>query len=72
MVIPKALREAIGLEPGDTVEFSLDNGEAVRVIPVRSWRLLEGAFDGHGLVEALQADRRAERARAAELGLRRP
>lgn len=63
VVIPKPLRDAIGLEPGDEVEFSLIDGNAVRVEPVRDWRSLEGAFRGRGLLELLESERQADRER---------
>jgi AbrB family looped-hinge helix DNA binding protein len=62
VVIPKALREAMNLEPGDEVTFSRD-GTAVRVERVASPDALMGRLAGHRLVEALEKDRRAERRR---------
>ncbi|CAN5158921.1 hypothetical protein BH20ACT22_BH20ACT22_04660 [soil metagenome] len=58
-MIPKAMRDRLGLEPGDEVVFSLD-GRGVRVAPARSHRTLRGAFSGLDLVGALEADRRSE------------
>jgi AbrB family looped-hinge helix DNA binding protein len=62
VVIPKALREAMNLEPGDEVTFSRD-GNAVRVERVASPDALMGRLAGHRLVEALEKDRRAGRRR---------
>ncbi len=62
VVIPKAFREALSLEPGDEVTFSRD-GNAVRVGRVASPDALMGRLAGHRLVEALEKDRRAERHR---------
>ena len=59
VVIPKDLRQAIGLEPGDEVEFALE-GRGVYVRPARSAHSLEGSLRGMDLVGALEADRRSE------------
>ena len=60
VVIPKALREALNLEPGDEVTFSRD-GNAIRVERVASPDALMGRLAGHRLVQALKNDRRPER-----------
>lgn len=62
VVIPKAFREAVSLEPGDEVTFSRE-GNAIRVERVVSPDALMGRFTGHRLVETLEKDRRAERRR---------
>jgi AbrB family looped-hinge helix DNA binding protein len=62
VVIPKAFRTAVGLEPGDEVTFSRE-GSAIRVERVSSPDLLMGRLASHRLVEALEDDRRAERKR---------
>lgn len=62
VVIPKALREAVRLEPGDEVSFSRD-GNAIRVERAVSPDALMGRLAGHRLVEALEKDRKAERRR---------
>jgi len=62
VVIPKAFRAAVGLEPGDQVAFSRD-GNAVRVERVVSADELMGRLARHRLVGALEQDRRAERRR---------
>ena len=59
VVIPKPMREALGLRPGDRVDFELD-GESVRVAASRAVRARKGAFRGHRLVARLEADRRSE------------
>lgn len=59
VVIPKALREAMNLEPGDQVTFSRD-GNAIRVERVASPDALMGRLAGHRLVQALETDRRPE------------
>jgi AbrB family looped-hinge helix DNA binding protein len=62
VVIPKAMRELLGIAPGDEVDFSLEDG-AVRVELRRGRPSLRGQFAGLGLTAALEADRRAERDR---------
>jgi AbrB family looped-hinge helix DNA binding protein len=62
IVIPKAFRAAIGLEPGDEVTFSQE-GTAVRVERVVSPDALMGRLVGHRLVDILEKDRRSERRR---------
>jgi len=62
VVIPKAMRDRLGIVPGDQVEFALEE-HAVRVEPVREERSLRGRYAGRGLTRALEADRRAERDR---------
>lgn len=61
VVIPKELRERLGVHPGDEVEFELDETRcAVRVEPVRDRPTLMGSLAGHDLVAQLEADHRAE------------
>lgn len=62
VVIPKAFRKAIRLEPGDEVAFSQE-GNVLRLERVASPDVLMGRLAGHRLVEALEKDRRAERRR---------
>jgi AbrB family looped-hinge helix DNA binding protein len=62
VVIPKAFREAVSLEPGDEVTFSRE-GNAIRVERAVSPDALMGRLAGHRLVQALEKDRRAERRR---------
>ncbi|HEX3980806.1 MAG TPA: AbrB/MazE/SpoVT family DNA-binding domain-containing protein [Acidimicrobiales bacterium] len=62
VVIPKTLRDRLGIVPGDEVAFALDD-DAVRVEPVRNDRTLRGTLGGLELVAALEVDRRAERDR---------
>jgi AbrB family looped-hinge helix DNA binding protein len=60
VVIPKSMRDRLGIAPGDEVDFSLD-GAGVRVEPVREQTGLRGSLAGRGLVSELEADHRAER-----------
>jgi bifunctional DNA-binding transcriptional regulator/antitoxin component of YhaV-PrlF toxin-antitoxin module len=58
VVISKAFRDALGLQPGVEVVLTLED-EAVRVERARSRRSLEGSLRGRDLVGALERDRRA-------------
>ena len=62
VVIPKSMRDRLGIAPGDEVDFFLD-GEAVRVEPIREQASLRGSLAGRGLLSELEADHRAERDR---------
>ena len=59
VVIPKEMRDRLGLRPGDPVRFALD-GRAVRVEAARPQTARKGLLAGHELVGLLEADRRAE------------
>lgn len=61
VVIPKQMRDHLGLRPGSEVVFDED-GDAVRVIPVSRVGTLRGRFHGSGMTRRLEDDRRAERA----------
>ena len=61
MVIPKELRDELGIEPGDEVSFwRHDDHVAVRPAGRAT---LRGRFRGHQLTALLEAERRADRAR---------
>lgn len=62
VVIPKDLRDAFGIEPGDEVTFWRD-GDHVAVRPTRTAVPLKGRLRGTDLVEELQRERAAERER---------
>jgi AbrB family looped-hinge helix DNA binding protein len=62
VVIPKDLRDVLGIEPGDEVTFWRD-GDHVAVRPVRSTPQLRGRFAGSALVDELHRERTADRAR---------
>ena len=59
VVIPKRFRDALGLQPGDEVEFRLVD-DAVVVEPARRTKRLKGSLSGRDLVELLEAERKAE------------
>lgn len=60
VVIPKAIRDELGLEPGDEVTVSVDGRRVVVERPDDRLMRWQGAFKGHNLTEMLEADRRAE------------
>lgn len=62
VVIPKELRDELGIEPGDDVAFWLE-GDHVAMRPVADRPLLRGRFPNSGLVEILEAERASERDR---------
>ena len=59
VVIPKAMRDRLGILPGDSVQFEMD-GKTVRVLAVRSAGSLRGRFAGQPLTQTLEEDRRRE------------
>jgi AbrB family looped-hinge helix DNA binding protein len=64
VVIPKELRDTLGIEPGDEVDFWLEDGTVVvRLAGHR--RPLRGRFLGSTLTTELERDRAADRAREA-------
>ena len=64
VVIPKKIRDELGIRPGDEVRFWRE-GEHVALAPVRSRRPLRGRFADSDLLGVLAAERAAERARDA-------
>lgn len=61
VVIPKHLRDELGIEPGDQVTFWRD-GDHVAVQAVGG-ESLRGRFRRHRLIDALERERAADRAR---------
>lgn len=59
VVIPKPIRDALGIRPGDEVQFELADG-GVRVEVARLGGDLRGSLAGHDLIGELESDRRAE------------
>jgi AbrB family looped-hinge helix DNA binding protein len=60
VVIPKVLRDELGLRPGAEVDFQRD-GDGVRIIPAgAATRGLRGRYAASGLAAALLADRARE------------
>lgn len=61
VVIPKDLRDELGIEPGDEVSF-WRHGDHVAVKPARRAEL-RGRFSDYDLVAVLDAERRADTSR---------
>lgn len=59
VVIPKEMRDALGIKPGDEVEFALAD-DRLTMGPARPRRSLRGVLAGRKLVEELERDRAAE------------
>lgn len=64
VVIPKVMRDQLGIRPGDEVTFSLADG-AVVVEPVRGRPPLRGRLRGFGMLEALEAEHAEEVSRGS-------
>jgi AbrB family looped-hinge helix DNA binding protein len=64
VVIPKELRDELGIEPGDEVSF-WRHGDHVAVRPVGHRRPLRGRFRGSALTAELERERAADRGREA-------
>jgi antitoxin PrlF len=62
VVIPKELRDELGIEPGDQVTF-WRHGDHVAVRPAKHRRPLRGRFEGARLVDVLATERDADRRR---------
>lgn len=61
-MIPKELRDELGIEPGDEVSF-WRHGDHVAVRTVRTGPELRGRYRGSQLTEALEDERAADRVR---------
>ncbi len=60
VVIPKELRDRLGIRPGDEVTFRLaDGGVLAQPVPAPR-RDLRGAFRGAGLIRMLEAEHAEE------------
>ena len=64
VVIPKALRDEMGIEPGDEVSFWID-GDHVAVRPTTGRPPLRGRFRSSALTDELERERAADRRRDA-------
>jgi AbrB family looped-hinge helix DNA binding protein len=62
VVIPKELRDELGIEPGDEVSF-WRHDDHVAVRPIAHRRPLRGRFRGSALVDELSRERGMDRAR---------
>lgn len=59
VVIPKPIRDAVGIGPGDEVEFELRDGEVILNAQPRE-HALGGRFKASGMADRLLADRARE------------
>lgn len=64
VVIPKELRDALGIEPGDEVSF-WRHEDHVAVRPASRRLPLRGRFKGSNLADELERERTADRTREA-------
>lgn len=64
VVIPKDLRDALGIEPGDDVDFWWQD-DHIALRPASHRRPLRGRFAGSALVGGLEREREADRGREA-------
>ena len=69
VVIPKDLRDELGIEPGDEVSFWCE-GDHVALRPARHRPALRGRFEGSALTDDLTAQRHADRTHQLERDLR--
>jgi AbrB family looped-hinge helix DNA binding protein len=60
VVIPKSVRDRIGLHLGDEVDFELREDDVVVLVPRAKSAGLGGRFGGSGMADRLLADRRHE------------
>ena len=59
VVIPKAIRDELGIRPGDEVLVTRD-GRAVRIVAPEPIENLRGAFKGSRMLEELEEEHRLE------------
>lgn len=59
VVIPKSIRDELGLRPGDEVVVTRD-GRAVRIVAAVALESLRGAFSGSPLIKILEEEHRRE------------
>jgi AbrB family looped-hinge helix DNA binding protein len=62
VVIPKELRDELGIQPGDAVSF-WRHGDHVAVRPASHRQPLRGRFRGSSLADDLAGEREADRIR---------
>jgi len=62
VVVPKKIRDALGLKPGDAVVVH-QHGNQVIIESVASQKALKGIFSGLNLLQDLEEEKRIERMR---------
>ncbi len=67
VVIPKDVRVALGIQPGDEVGVYQDDDRVI-IRPVRQRRPLRGRFSGSALTSELERSRTEDREREATTG----
>jgi AbrB family looped-hinge helix DNA binding protein len=60
VVIPKSVRDRVGLHPGDEVDFELRGEDEVVLVAAKRPTSLAGRFRGSGMAARLLADREQE------------
>lgn len=60
IVIPKSIRDRVGLHPGDEVDFDLRDDEIIVRVTRSDSAALGGRFGGSGMASRLLTDRRGE------------
>lgn len=63
VVVPKAIRDEVGLHPGDPVEFELRDGKVVLTRGSTEMRPLGGRFAGSNMLAEHEAEHAREVAR---------
>jgi AbrB family looped-hinge helix DNA binding protein len=59
VVIPKAIRDELGIRPGDEVVVTRES-RAVRIVAAATLVSLRGMLKGHPLIEMLEQEHREE------------
>jgi AbrB family looped-hinge helix DNA binding protein len=59
VVIPKAIRDELGIRPGDEVLVTRE-GRAVRIVAAATLESLRGMLKGHRLIELHEQEHREE------------
>lgn len=60
VVIPKSVRDRVGMHPGDEVDFELRGEDEVVLVAVKRPTTLGGRFGGSGMAARLLDDRAHE------------
>lgn len=67
VTVPKAVRDRLNLRPGDKLEFLLEDGDAVRLVPVTApLSMLKGMVPAPGRTVSLEEMEAAVRRAASD------